>query len=150
MLSPKGSVSLSQRIGAQRRAIGMGRCRWLVAPEVRQTACHHALYFARRGPRFRRSARRLRRRHLLDERTRLEVRPSGQVFSGSCRPCPGLAAGPVICETSVRLLRTCPIGSRVIMSLLLPAARAGGIVSLITRRERAVQERLTCRSERWC
>ncbi len=53
-LYPKGSVSLAQRVHGPRRAraIGLGRRRRLLTTEVRITACHHALYFARRVPRF--------------------------------------------------------------------------------------------------
>ena len=56
----KGRVSLSQRVGGQRRGqvLALGRCLRPPTTEVRVTACHHALYFVRRRPRFcrRRSA----------------------------------------------------------------------------------------------
>jgi hypothetical protein len=52
----KGRVSLSQRVGGQ--GLALGRRRGPLTTEVRVTACHHALYFVRRRPRFcrRRSA----------------------------------------------------------------------------------------------
>jgi hypothetical protein len=71
----KDRVSLSQRVDGQRRGQGLAlsRCRRPPTTEVRVTACHHALYFVRRGPRF------CRRRSALASRTssRRDKAPGG-------------------------------------------------------------------------
>ena len=101
----KGRVSLSQRVDGQRRGQGLalGRCRRPLSTEVRVTACHHALYFVRRRPRF------CRRRSALASRTssRRDKAPGGSPIradflkgAGRIRSASGSARRSARCDTN--------------------------------------------------
>ncbi len=108
-LTQKGPVSLSQWIDWQRgaRAMGVGRPRRLLIPEVGVNACHHVLYFACR-PTFYRSCSASRSRTFGRRTDRPEGSPIRMFFQRSGRSCPSvrpsLAPEPVS-HPALRLLR---------------------------------------------